>query len=323
MSSAQNLPKRTQILIKDLPFQEKYQLSHSQTDLMAYLVNVTYWAINVEGYFVIATSKIMEDLPTMGKKTIEASFKVLKELELIICKTVKVTQWQRKPKLRGIQLTQKGKEYNKNLILPSQDERVKALEKENRELKETISKLMLSESEPSTPKEEIIKKPSIPTMPTPKKSEPFIAEVIKFFGRSSEPICNAVPSWNRESTFYINSYNKLSLVTPENKYIQLKDPIQINKFWEWLFNHPNRVGDKIDFNKSPTINDLKMRFLDQNIKLNGVVNRVDDIIEVVGGVKLKLQSKNRPSSFVIDTTTKKDMIFTTQKCQDILFELLL
>jgi len=75
MSSAQNLPNRTQILIKDLLFQEKYSLSHSQTDLMAYLVNVPYWATKVDGYFVITTSKIMTDLPMMGEKTIEASFK--------------------------------------------------------------------------------------------------------------------------------------------------------------------------------------------------------------------------------------------------------
>jgi hypothetical protein len=108
MSSAQNLPNRTRILIQDLLFREKYNLSHAQTDLMAYLVNVAYWAINVDGYFVIATSKIMMDLPAMGEKTIEASFKVLKDLELIQCKTVQVTQLRGKPYLRGMKLTKKG-----------------------------------------------------------------------------------------------------------------------------------------------------------------------------------------------------------------------
>lgn len=90
MSSIQNLPKRTQILVKNLLFQKKYNLSHSQTDLMAYLVNVYYWAISVDGYFVINTSKIKSDLPKMSEKTIEASLKILKDLGLIHSKILEV-----------------------------------------------------------------------------------------------------------------------------------------------------------------------------------------------------------------------------------------
>ena len=326
MSSAQNLPNRTQILIKDLPFKAKYHLSHSQTDLMAYLVNVTYWAINVDGYFVIATAKIMEDLPEMGKKTIEASLKVLKESELIICKLVEVKEWNGNPKLRGIQLTQKGKEYNKNLVLPNQDRRVRKLEKENSELKkdkkelqDIIEKMKVAEPETEAKEE------SNPTPETPPKEalELFVDDVIRRFGRTGKPLCNGVPTWNPETTFYINSYNKLSVITPENKSLQLKDPTQINKFWNWLFNHPTRLGDKIDFSKAPTTKLLKKRFINQKINLNGAEKRVLDIVEVEGMVKLKLQNQDNTSSFVIDSKTKKDMTFTHQKCQDILFKLLL
>ena len=328
MSSAQNLPKRTQILIKDLPFQEKYHLSHSQTDLMAYLVNVTYWAINIEGYFVIATSKIMQDLPAMGKKTIEASLKVLKELELVHCKIVEVVQWKGKPKLRGIQLTTKGKEYNKNLVLPSQDERVKKLEKENKELKkdnlelkDIIEKMKVlgSNTKPTPPQET----PPTPEIPPKEALEFFVEDVIKRFGKTAKPICNAVPTWDKETTFYINSFNRISVVTPENKPLQIKNPMQVNKFWNWLYNHPKRLGDTIDFSKTPTTNALKKRFVNQNIKLNGLENKINDIIEVEDGVKLKLQNNEQESRFVMDTSTKKDMIFTHQKCQDILFKLLL
>ena len=91
------VPQHTQILIKDFDFQAKYHLTHSQTDLISYLVNILSWAICIEGYYVIATSKIMSDLPSMGLKTIEASLKVLKDLELIESKVVKVTQWKGMP----------------------------------------------------------------------------------------------------------------------------------------------------------------------------------------------------------------------------------
>ncbi|CAA6825433.1 MAG: Unknown protein [uncultured Sulfurovum sp.] len=243
------LPNRTQILIKDLPFQEKHKLSHSQTDLMAYLVNVTYWAINIEGYFVIATSKILSDLPAMGQKTIEASLKVLKDLELIECKTVEVTQWRGKPKLRGVKLTQKGKEYNAKLVLPSQDEEVKKLKLEIKELKETIKSLSVSESEASAPKEEARLKPSVPSMPTLEAIEIFVDDVTKRFSKTAQPICNAVPKWEKETTFYINSYNKLSIITAQKEHKQLKNPLEIKQFWEWLFGQKHRVGDTIDFTK--------------------------------------------------------------------------
>ncbi len=85
-------PKRTITLVKDLLFQEKYHLSHTQTDLMAYLVNLTYWSISVDDYSVITTSKVMSDLPKMGLKTFEASLKALKGLGLIECKIVEVKQ---------------------------------------------------------------------------------------------------------------------------------------------------------------------------------------------------------------------------------------
>ena len=123
--------------MQDFDFQAKYHLTHSQTDLISYLVNIISWAICIEGYYVIATRKIMSDLPSMGLKTIEASLKVLKDLELIESKVVKVTQWKGMPHIRGVKLTEKGKEYNAKLILPSQDERVIELQKKNRELLKT------------------------------------------------------------------------------------------------------------------------------------------------------------------------------------------
>jgi len=319
------VPNRTQILIKDLPFQEKYHLSHSQTDLMAYLVNVIYWAINVEGYFVITTSKIMSDLPAMGQKTIEANLKVLKDLGLIECKIVEVTPWKGKPKLRGVKLTTKGEEYNAKLVLPSQDEEVKRLKLEIKELKETIKNLTVSESETSTPKEEPEPKPkpSTPTMPPLEAIETFICDVTQRFGRSSQPICNDVPKWNKETTFYMNSYHKLTVITPQKEHKQLKNPLEIQHFWQWLFTHHHRIGDIIDFTKEPTLKALEERFLHQKIIIGEQEEKINAFIPIKNGVKIKVENKKGKVRFIADSSTRKEMIFSLKRAQEVLFKILL
>jgi hypothetical protein len=35
------------VLVKDLFFQEKYRLSHTQVDVMAYIINALAWTIKV------------------------------------------------------------------------------------------------------------------------------------------------------------------------------------------------------------------------------------------------------------------------------------
>lgn len=317
------VPNRTQILIKDLPFQEKYNLSHSQTDLMAYLVNVTHWAMNIEGYFVIATSKIMSDLPAMGQKTIEANLKVLKDLELIECKIVEVTEWRGKPKLRGVKLTQKGKEYNAKLVLPSQDKRVKELEKKIKTLEDTIKSLSVSESEDLSPKEEARLKPSVPSMPTLEAIEIFVDDVTKRFSKTAQPICNAVPQWEKETTFYINSYNKLSIITAQKEHKQLKNPLEINHFWQWLFTHNHRMGDTIDFNKTPSIKALETRFLNQTVIIGKKEEKIYEFVPCKDGVKIKVKNDKGKVRFIVDSHTGKEMVFSLKKCQEMLFGMLM
>ena len=321
------VPQRTQILVKNLPFQEKYHLSHIQTDLMAYLVNIISWAICVDGYYVITTSKIMSDLPKMGQKTIEASLKVLKNLELIECKMVKVPQWQGNVKHRGVKLTSKGKEYNGALMLPSQDKKVRELEKKNRELEEEnrrlqeiIDNMDVSKSETSAPNNQEKPKPIAPTMPTKQAIEIFIDDVTKRFGRSSQPICNVVPKWNKETIFYINSYNRLSIITPQKEHKQLRDPILINSFWQWLYTHSSRIGDQIDFNKTPTIKELENRFLNQIITIGEKKNRVSGFVKVEGGVTIKLESLDGKVGSIIDSITRKEKVFGLRVCQEVLFD---
>ena len=330
------LPKRTTILIKDLLFQEKYALSHTQTDLMAYLVNVSYWANVVDGYHVIATSKIMSDLPCLGEKTFEASLKVLKEFGLVQCKVVRVLHWQGKPYIRGVKLTEKGQEYNNKLILPTQDKKLRSVEKE---LKEALAKITILEEKEKIQKQtkEEVKgvkeeeksqkaKPTEPkTTPTaPKKEEidNFIEENIKYFGMTSKPICNFVPTYNKETTFYINCFNRLSMIMPNGKVHHLTNPETTNAFWQWLFLNPQRVGDKINFSKNPTIKKLKQRFINRVIEINGKKRQIIDVIEVENGVKLKIREQNGTELFIINSDTKEDMVFELENCQKVILEIL-
>jgi hypothetical protein len=306
---------------------------------MAYLVNVAYWAINVDGYFVIATSKIMIDLPAMGEKTIEASFKVLRDLELIQCKIVHVIQWKGKPYLRGMKLTKKGKEYNDSLVLPAQDKKVIELQKKNKilenekqelitkniELKAIIDNLGISKLETPTPKKEIIVPTPIPTpsMPTKQAIDFFVDDVKKHFKTNSQPICNGVPKWNKETTFYINSYGNLSIITPTNDYKQLKNPLSIKRFWQWLYTNNHRMGDKINFAKTPTMKELEKRFLNQKVLISGAEETICEFVPIENGLNIKVKNQSGEVRTIIDNSTKKEMFFTLKRCQDILFGLLI
>jgi len=323
------IPKRTTILIKDLLFQEKYALSHTQTDLMAYLVNVSYWATIVQGYHVIATSKIMSDLPCLGEKTLEASLKVLKDFGLIESKVVRVVQWQGKPYIRGMKLTEKGKEYNNKLILPTQDKKLISLKKELKEALEKITILEEKEKNKEEAKEEkkSEKKPEIEAKKTPhapkkEKIDNFIEDNLKYFGMTSRPICNFVPTYDKETTFYINSYNKLSIIMPNKKNKQIKNPQSIYMFWQWLYQNPQRIGNKIDFSKTPTLQALKKRFLNKNIKINGKKREIIDFVEAEKGVKLKIKEEEGTERFIIDSTTQKEMVLELERCQNVILELL-
>lgn len=321
------LPNRTIILVKDLLFQEKYHLSHTQTDLMAYMVNVIYWALEVDGYFVISTSKVMSDLPAMNQKTFEASLKVLKDLELIETKIVEVKQWNGKPKLRGIRLTEKGKEYNAKLVLPNQDEEVKRLKQELKkrdekikEQEETIKRLSLSEKvekSSNTPQKE-----TFPELTTT-EFENFVLSVTKKFAITSQPICNCVPKWDKNTTFYINSYNKLSIITPDGEHKQVKNPEQINHFWKWLSKNPQRVGDKIDFSKTPTLKQLEKRLLNRTIKIGNNKETIESFVECKDGIKVNVENQKGEVRVIIDKDTKKDKLFSLHDAQTILFRLLL
>ena len=194
------------------------------------------------------------------------------------------------------------------------------LEEENRRLQEIIDNMDVSKSETSAPNNQEKPKPIVPTMPTKQAIEIFIDDVTKRFGRSSQPICNVVPKWNKETIFYINSYNRLSIITPQKEHKQLRDPILINSFWQWLYTHSSRIGDQIDFNKTPTIKELENRFLNQIITIGEKKNRVSGFVKVEGGVTIKLESLDGKVGSIIDSITRKEKVFGLRVCQEVLFD---
>ena len=122
------LPKRTFVLIKDLIFQERYRLSHTQTDIMAYILNSITWSLSIEGFRPITTNKFLTDLPQISVKTLEESLRVLKNMDLIEVKMIKVPQWKNEPTVRGIRITAKGMEYNQSYYKADEKDVINSLQ---------------------------------------------------------------------------------------------------------------------------------------------------------------------------------------------------
>ena len=89
----QNLPKRTRVLVKDILFQEKYRLTHTQVDIMAYIINALAWSTKVGAFFPVTNKKFHQDLPQISEKTLEESRRVLTAMELIEVQMISVLKW--------------------------------------------------------------------------------------------------------------------------------------------------------------------------------------------------------------------------------------
>jgi hypothetical protein len=113
-----NLPKRTRILVKDLLFQEKYQLTDTQVDIMSYIFNAFTWAMKIEGFMVLTSKKIIGDLPHIGEKTLSGTLLELANKGLITRSLVTVAIW-RNARVRGIKITSNGMEYNSSCYTPT------------------------------------------------------------------------------------------------------------------------------------------------------------------------------------------------------------
>ena len=280
------------ILPLDLGFKQKYKLSQSQAILMSYLALLPNWAkdVNNDGYFLILTAKIMEDLK-MGIKTVENNLKVLEDLDLIKRARTKVAEWSNEKNFRTVKITIKGKEYglayskckNPNLI-KEWEVKYENLEKLNKKLV-AENKTLKSQSKKTD---------------TTDSLESFQKRVTKEFGKSCKPICNFVENadnWAKDSQFWINSYGKLTIKTPNGDFKQIINPEKIANFWQWLFKNPERCGvikteqteKKDEVSIIPTIYHL-LPFIGLMILVEGEKLLINKLEAVLGGVKIVLQN---------------------------------
>ena len=332
MSKAPNQPKRTRVLIKDLLFQERYKLTHSQMDLMSYIVNAMYWAISVDGFFVLATNKIMSDLPTIGIKTLEANLKALKDADLIKTKMVQVKDWNGKPFLRGIKLTVLGEEYNNHYITSMEDkerkeykDKIKKLEDKQKELEDIISNLKVPEDTPKTVEKTEPKPDNTPPKVKPSTKQQnlldFIKDTKKTYQELSLPICNSVPTWQKEVEFYINSYNKLTIKLPNQEYQQIKEPEKIHHFWKYLYNNPEQIGKVIDYSNPLNCNELIYRYRGVGIKLGDIKLSVVSFYEKeVGKVIIEVLKDGETNSKILQNNKGADAIVNFKQAEEIILK---
>ncbi len=339
------LPQRTRILIKDLLFQEKYKLNNTQVDIMSYIFNSLTWAIKVDGFLVITNKKLISDMPQITQKTLESSLRALKAVELIETDMVSVSQWNG-AKVRGIKITEKGMEYNSSLYMPTAKTLLESLEEElaiqrkeleNRQkridqLEERLKNADIKEFQESKEVENSkeIEEKKENSSKAKDEQEPelieiegfreFIETIKKEYQVTAEPICNMVKGWQKETEFYINSYNKLAIVTPDGEYKQIGNPQDINKFWKWLYINQQRVGDVIDFRKEPTIKDLNRRYVGKMLDVSSGVREIYKIEEADNAmVKITIKDENGKIGTIAENG--KPVTFKPRDCEDVLFRM--
>ena len=272
-------------LVKDFTFKEKFNLTDTQTDIMAYFVNLSSWAYTEgSGYYLALTNKIMNDLG-LGLKTVEASILKLKKLNLISVKCMQVKEWQTLVKHRYIAITSKGKSYD-NALYPSKDEKkLSDLEEQNRLLKEELTAL----KESKKVEVEEVKKPKTKFENIGKLKE-FISKKYK---KNQEPICNNIKGYLPQTAFYINNYGKLSLLTPDKDFKQIDNIEENNKFWKFLFENQEFIG-KIQKDREKVDISPLLKFIGEDFRLkDGTICTVKKVIPYKEGVAIYLSDPSR------------------------------
>jgi len=333
MSKApQNLPKRTLVLIKDIIFQEKYRLTHTQVDIMAYIINALGWTTKVGAFFPLTNKKFHEDLPQISEKTLEESLRALKSMGLIEVQMITVPSWNN-ARVRGISVLPKGLEYNSSYYKADEKEVIKSLQEQMRtkeqelvELREELKNIKAVDvpKEFQDEKEAKIIEEAIEKDDGSKYDDLGFTELIetvtKEFGATSEPICNAVDGWQKETEFYINSYNKLSVLSPSGKVAQLKNPIEINNFWKYISENRDQIGKVIDFTKELNLDVLNERYSQMNIVLEDSKFKVYKIKKVKDGVQVSIQNSENGNIAMLSRDGEA-IVFGLEECERVLLGL--
>ena len=333
MSKApEKLPNRTRVLVKDILFQEKYRLTHTQVDIMAYILNCLTWAIKVGAFFPVTNKKFHKDLPQISEKTIEESLRALKAMELIEVQMITVPKWDN-AYVRGISILPKGLEYNasfyhadESVIIENLKEQMRTRDQELVELREQLKNMKAVEvpkefqdEEEAKIIEEAIEKDDDNNYDDLGFKE-LIKTVTKEFGATSEPICNAVNGWQKETEFYINSYNKLTVLNPSGQVAQLKNPIEIGNFWKYISENRDQIGKVIDFTKKLDVDELNKRYVQIDIILNEMKFKVQKIEEVRDGVQVVLKNSENGNIAMLSKDGEA-IVFGVEACEKVLLGL--
>ena len=185
------------------------------------------------------------------------------------------------------------------------EEKCKILEMENREYKEREEKKE-KENKNSTP----------PTEEREKDMDNFRKKITIQYSQSGKAICNAVQNsdnWSVDTSFHINSYNRLSIYLPDGKAKQISEPKQVNKFWEWLFSHQHRVGKPIDSKRVADISTL-LPFKGAYIYIEHKSYKIHYLKAVMGGVKVILLDEN--SQLINMANGHGSTTIDVKKCKD-------
>jgi len=129
----------------------------------------------------------------------------------------------------------------------------------------------------------------------------FRKKIIKEFAQSGKPICNCVANeddWAMHTTFYVNSYNRLSICLPNGKFQQISNPKQVENFWRWGFYHQDRIGKVLNTKQLADISTLLI-FIGAFVLLDKGLYQIKQLQPVVGGVKVTIADSNGNLSIIL------------------------
>jgi len=323
----------THTTILDFDFSRKYNLTPTQSYVMSYLRNIPSWATDIgDKFFLLTTNKINNDLQ-FNEKTVAGAITRLKKLGLIKTKMVEYSEWSDYKKFRAIKITDSGMKYSLNFARPKEDKIIVDLKKEIEDLKiksnatdELIRKLqdenMKLKDSLFKSREEIKKISQLPpqnqekdefsksrgnnslTQEVNKDFFLFKQRITKKFANSNLPICNAVEGWHYKTEFVINSYNKLSIITPKGEYKQLANPKEIDNFWQWLYKNQERIGDVRGDEEWESL----LFFIGFFVLMNKRKYKIHNFQKASGGVKMQLKAQDGEIIKIVQPKTESEIL---------------
>ena len=129
-----------------------------------------------------------------------------------------------------------------------------------------------------------------------------------------------VKGWEKETKFYINSYNKLTVLSLTGQVVQLENPVEISDFWEYLYRNKHQIGKVIDFTKELTIDELNHRYAKMEILIQDKKFRVYKIEKLKDGVQVFIKNSENSKISMISKDGEA-VVFGLENCEKVLLGL--